>query len=178
MRGYYLIYYNGQVTTQGVLHPDSALSFIGALQRRVKFLWNAPILKDSSVLCLGRLQTRTGEGRGSRSTEDGGPPPPPAAGLLASKKIPNGGRQPRQPTKLLPVHQTFHSVPLSYRNLGPSHLLLAECWGSEMLNNNNNNNTSACDAFIVHLSFSYFILEALRTVPFLHKTSGCIYIKK
>lgn len=46
-----------------------------------------------------------------------------------------------------------------------------------MLNNNNNNNRSEYDALIANLSFSYFISEILRTVPFLHKTSGCIYIK-
>ena len=47
-----------------------------------------------------------------------------------------------------------------------------------MLNNNNNNNTSECDALIAHPSLPYFISETLRTVPFLHKTSGFIYIKK
>ena len=62
--------------------------------------------------------------------------------------------------------------------LHPPPPFLALGWCLEMLNNNNNNNMSECDALIANLSFSYFIPEILRTVPFLHKTSGCIYIKK
>lgn len=47
-----------------------------------------------------------------------------------------------------------------------------------MLNNNNNNNIFECDVLIVYLLFFYFILEILRTVFFLYKILGCIYIKK
>lgn len=69
-------------------------------------------------------------------------------------------------------------APAGLLTLHPPSALLAQSWHLEMLNNNNNNSTSECDALIANLSFSYFISEVLRAVPFLHKTSGCIYIKK